>query len=69
MPAPGGTLLRRLLAIDSPSGFTHGVLEEAEGQIARILSANNRPGKTGNVRSALERARKAAGQQTKEDGT
>ena len=52
----------------SASAFRQEV-EEAEGQIARILSANNRPGKTGNVRSALERARKAAGQQTKEDGT
>ena len=52
----------------SASAFRQEV-EEAEGQIARILSANNRPGKTGNVRSALERAREAAGQQTKEDGT
>ena len=52
----------------SASAFRQEV-EEAEGQIARILSANNRPGKTGNVRSALERAWEAAGQQTKEDGT
>ena len=52
----------------SASAFRQEV-EAAEGQIAQILSANNRPGKTGNVRSALERAREAAGGEGKEDGT
>ena len=40
----------------SASAFREEV-EQAEGQIAAILSENNRPRKTGAVRSALEKAR------------
>ena len=43
----------------SASAFRQEV-EQVEGQIADILAANNRRQKTGNVRSALERARMAA---------
>ena len=39
----------------SASAFREEV-EQAEGQIAAILSENNRPRKTGAVRSALEKA-------------
>ena len=42
------------------------LLEQVEGQIADILSANNHLKKTGNVRSALERAQEAAGGRGKE---
>ena len=48
----------------SASAFRQEV-EQVEGQIADILAANNRLSKTGNVRSALERAR----EQTKEEHT
>ena len=48
----------------SASAFRQEV-EQGEGQIADILAANNRLSKTGNVRSALERAR----EQTKEEHT
>ena len=41
----------------SASAF-HEEMEAVEGQIAGILSANNRSGKTGAVRSALERAQR-----------
>ena len=41
----------------SASAFRQEV-EQVEGQIADILAANNRRQKTGNVRSALERAQR-----------
>ena len=41
-------LARRLLAIDSPSGFTHGVLEEAEG-LARGFGYETRRTNKGNL--------------------